>query len=396
MSNTFLSTIKGQITDGYSLAFTRKWPSWVGGVLIAIVALMIFLWNAPWGIAGGYHNWGDWIFYLIGLSDNRPELPWLHTLSVSNAGIFIGGLASALLSRQFKFRRAPGLEYIKALVGGTLMGIGAALAGGCNVGGFYSAVSGFDIGGYAMMIGLGIGSFIGLKYLLWEMEHLPAKQAAPPSLPSPGHGPDWEKIKPYIGALIATAVVAAFYAYSAFGQALYGGLLFFGFLIGLFMHRSRFCFVRSFREPFMTGDADMVRAVAISLIIYGCGSAVIKFMYIQDPHMGVFHPFWLGSLAGGLIFGIGMLVAGGCASSALWRAAEGHSKLMVTVITFAITNAASHNFLEWAGLKGKLGTPHFLPDLISWQFALPLFVLFFLVWIMIANWNEEAEKFVIF
>ena len=90
-------------------------------------------------------------------------------------------------------------------------------------------------------------------------------------------------------------------------------LLFFGALIGLIMHRSRFCFVRAFRCPFMTGDAEMVKIVAMSLMIYGMGTAVIKWAWIQEPSMGVNHNFWIGSLLGGVIFGIGMLLAGGCA-----------------------------------------------------------------------------------
>jgi uncharacterized membrane protein YedE/YeeE len=162
------------------------------------------------------------------------------------------------------------------------------------------------------------------------------------------------------------------------------------------MHRSRFCFVRAFREPFMTGDSEMVRSVALSLIIYGCGSAVIKWSYIQPPNMGVFHPFWFGSLIGGLIFGIGMLLAGGCASSTLWRSGEGHTKLMATLLTFAVTNSACQTFLTATGLKEMLGKGRFLPDIVSWQFTMPLFIAFLLAWIFIADWNEKTEKLVIF
>jgi len=264
MSNNFFADIKEQTKGGYDLVFGTKWPAWVGGILLAIVALMIFLWDYTWGIAGGYHNWGDWIFHLAGVKARPDTLPWLHHLSVSNAGILLGALASALLGHQFKFRRAPKLEYAKGLVGGALMGSGAALAKGCNVGGFFSAVAMLDIGGYAMMAGLIIGAFIGLKYLLWEMEHLPQASAAPADESKAGKI-DWEAIKPYIGGLIVIAVIAAFYLYASYDKTVVGGLLFFGFLIGLIMHRSRFCYVQAFRDPFMTGEAKMVRAVAISI-----------------------------------------------------------------------------------------------------------------------------------
>ena len=93
---------------------------------IAVLALLISLWQGPWGIATGYRNWGDWVYYLAGLTGKRPVTPWLNTMSVSNFGLFAGALASALMSRQFKIRRAPGIEYAKGLAGGILMGAGAA------------------------------------------------------------------------------------------------------------------------------------------------------------------------------------------------------------------------------------------------------------------------------
>ena len=392
---SFIGAMAAELRQGYDAMFKRQWPSWLGGILIAVVALMIFLWSVPWGIAGGYRNWGDWIFFLGGSGTARPEFPWLHTLSVSNFGIFIGALASALLSREFKLRRAPKIEYVKGAIGGILMGTGAALASGCNVGGFYTAVGIFSFGGYAMMVGLGIGAYLGLRYLLWEMEHLPQKAAVKPVAAQVKAGWDWSKAHPYFGALILVAIMGAFYAYAALGQAQIGGLLIFGLLIGIIMHRSRFCFVRAFREPFMTGDADMVRAVAISLAVYGFGSAVIKYAYIQPPDMGVFH-HWGGSFSGGLIFGIGMLLAGGCASSTLWRAAEGHTKLMVALLFFAAANPVAHNVIDAIHLKARLGKAYFLPSVLGWPIAIPVFILILLAWVLIANWNEKSEKFVIF
>ena len=393
---TFIKSSAEDIRDGYKAVFESKWPSWLAGIFLAILALLIFLWNVPWGIANGYRNWGDWMLYLLRISDIQPEMaPWLHSLSVTNFGLLAGAFASALLSRQFRFRKAPAIEYAKGIIGGILMGTGAVLAHGCNVGGFYTAVGVFSMGGYSMMIGLGVGAFIGLRYLLWEMEHLPQKNAqAAPSNKAPKI--NWTRKKPYIGGLIILTGILAFYLYAAYGQAQIGGLLFFGMLIGIVMHRSRFCFVRAFREPFMTGDAEMVKAVAISLILYGLGSAVIKWSWIQPPEMGVFHPFWVGSLIGGLIFGIGMLLAGGCASSTLWRAGEGHAKLMLTLISFALTNSMVGKWVDSTGIEALLGSGVFLPKLLSWQATLPIFLGIVLVWVLWAAWNEKSEKFVIF
>jgi hypothetical protein len=146
----------------------------------------------------------------------------------------------------------------------------------------------------------------------------------------------------------------------------------------------------------MTGDAELVRVVAMSLIIYGLGSAVIKWSYLQPEEMGVYHPFWLGSLSGGVIFGIGMLLAGGCASSTLWRIGEGHTKLILTLIGFALTNSEVNNLLKTTGIDEKLGKGVFMPEVFTWSLGLPLFLLFLIFWALVAIWNEKTEKFVIF
>ena len=52
------------------------------------------------------------------------------------------------------------------------MGIGSALSFGCNIGGFFSATSALSMAGPAMMIGLIFGSFVGLKFLVWEITYL--------------------------------------------------------------------------------------------------------------------------------------------------------------------------------------------------------------------------------
>ena len=175
-----------------------------------------------------------------------------------------------------------------------------------------------------------------------------------------------------------------------------GGLIFFGLLLGIVFHRSRFCFVRAFRDPYMTGESEMIKAIALSLLVYGFGSAVIKWSYIQPPNMGVVQPFWLGTLLGGTIFGIGMVLAGGCGTSTLWRAGEGHIKLMITLVFFALSNSVVDKIKDNTNLASKLGSKLFMPDVLSWQIAIPVFLAILLVWVLLADWNEKTEKFVIF
>lgn len=396
-SDSFILSVQQEFRKTYIAIFEQDWPSWLAAILIAILAIFMLLWEGPWGITGGYRNLGDWLWYLMGIYAQKPQtLPWLHTMSVSDFGLIGGALVSALMSRQFKIRRAPIWEYVKGFAGGILMGAGSVLAAGCNVGGFFTACGMLDIGGIAMMIGLGLGAFIGLKLLLLEMEHVPQHWTVIDSEEAKPSTINWDRVQPVLGFVAVFLIILGFYLYSALDLTQIGGLLFLGSLIGFTMHRSRFCFVRAFRCPFMTGEAEMVKAVALSLMIYGSGTAIIKWSYLQEPSMGVYHNFWFGSFVGGIVFGIGMLLAGGCGSSTLWRVGEGHVKLMITLITFALTNSAVAALLDKYDLTDHLGKGIFMPKIFTWYATLPLFIIYFLLWALWAIWNEKTEKFVIF
>jgi uncharacterized membrane protein YedE/YeeE len=394
---TFWGSVKEEAGEDYTSLFEKEWPPWAGGILLAFVAVIMFLWARPWGVAAGLRNWGDWLFYGLGFYGTSPTSPLLHTTSVMNIGLLIGALASALISRQFAVRRARPLEYAKGLVGGILMGVGAALARGCNVGGFYSAIGSLSLGGVAMMLGLAIGAYIGLRYWIWEMNHLPQKPMADTG--SSGKSEpviDWKKVQPYIGVILILLVLLAYQVYASLHYTKIGGLLFFGLLIGIIMHRSRFCFCRAFRCPFMTGDASVAKAVAISIFIYAFAVLFIKWKGIQPEMMGVYQPFWMGSFIGGVIFGIGMLLAGGCGSGTLWRTAEGHMKLWLALVAFACSQSLMHAFLRKTDLLGKLGKGVFMPDVFTWQLTIPFLAVILIVWYLVTAWNEKTDRFVVF
>ncbi len=395
---TFFGSIREDSRKNYVTLFETEWPLWVGGLLLAFISIMMILWARPWGVAAGIRNWGDWFFYLVSLRSVQPTSPLLHTTSVMNIGLLAGALASSLLGRQFAIRFAPGREYVKGLAGGILMGIGATLARGCNVGGFYSAIGQLSLGGFAMMIGLMIGAYIGYRYWLWEMAHLPAKKfkIAPPSDKKRKPKIDWSKVQPILGVIVVVMVLAANQIYFNLHYSKIGGLILFGLLIGFVMHRSRFCFVRAFRCPFMTGDSDMIKVVAMSLFIYAFGTIIIKWQGFRPEMIGVYQPFWFGSLIGGLIFGIGMVIAGGCGSGTLWRAGEGHTKLWVALAGFALSQSLFHSFLKKIDIMDKLGQALFMPDVFTWQFTMPVLGIILLAWVVVAAWNEKTEKFVTF
>ena len=392
MSDTKETSVMGGILkDAYATVFYNNWPVWLGGILIGIMSVITFAWARPWGVAGGLRNWGDWFFHQIGVYSQAPVSPLLSTNSILVIGLLWGAFGSSLLSKQFAIRKAPGRELVKGVVGGCCMGVGSAMAGGCNVGGFYIATSALSLGGIAMMVGLIGGAYLGLKYLYWEMAHTTSKPV------TGGAGSkSLMAAEPYIGALVFLgAIVAAwFYAQKAYAQV--GGLLLCGIAFGLIIQRARFCFVRCFRDPFMTGEGEMARAVAYSTAIGIIGFAALKWTGLRGEDVYITQTFWFGSLVGGVIFGFGMLLSGGCGSGSVWRAGEGHVKLMVAVVFFALTNSLFKTLMNSSeGLKKLIGFRFYLPDYIGYAWTVILLLLIFAVYALAATWNEETDKFTV-
>jgi len=389
------SVLGGILKRGYAAVFYENWPIWFGGVLLGLTSVITFAWARPFGVVGGLRNWGDWFFHLVGVYGNSPESPLISTGSILTLGLLWGAFASALLAKQFALRWAPPFELLKGAVGGTLMGIGSAMAGGCNVGGFYMAISAMSASGFAMMAGLVAGAYVGLRYLYWELEHIPTGAAGG----APGEktkGFSWLQVEPFVGAaaLLAAAVFAWVYTRQAYTRT--GGLLLCGMAFGLIIQRSRFCFVRGFRDPFMNGEGEVAKAIALSIIISLLGFAALKWSGLRNETVYVPQAFWLGGLVGGAIFGFGMVVAGGCGSGTVWRVGEGQIKLMVALVCFSLSTSLMEAWINASErLTALMGHSVFLPDVMRYKWTLILTVVVMLAYYLAAAWNEETEKFVV-
>ena len=389
------SVLKSNFRQGYAALFYRQWPALTGGLLLGLLSILIVAWSRPWGIVGGIRNWADWLFYGLSLYPQKPENPFLFSSSVMDIGFLLGTFASALMAKEFALSLAPGWEITKGFLAGIFMGVGSALAMGCNVGAFYTPLINLSASGFPMLIGLIIGAYLGLRYLLWELEKFPSKpapfQTKKPEEPSF----DWKTVQPFLGAAVFIGLIVWAYLYSGRAYTEIGGLLLFGAAFGLTLQRCRFCYVRAFRDPFMTGEASIAKAIALSIIIGAVGVAVLKWGGLRPEGLYVIPGFWWGSLVGGTVFGFGMVIAGGCGSGTLWRVAEGQLKLWAVLFTFATTNSLMNILLRTTGWRQKLGRAVFLPDYFGWGGALLFLSLIMLLWYLITTWNEESNKFTV-
>lgn len=85
----------------------------------------------------------------------------LFLLSLFSLGLIAGSLLSAILQGEFRLRSRLSLSrFFLALCGGLLMGYGAYIARGCNIGAMVGGIASFSLHGWIFGISLCVGVFI--------------------------------------------------------------------------------------------------------------------------------------------------------------------------------------------------------------------------------------------
>jgi uncharacterized membrane protein YedE/YeeE len=139
--------------------FKTPYPWWVAGLAIGvlntvawIVSAYIAQRNYPMGITKG---WGDLLLFV-------PSWDLFLVL-----GIVVGAFIAAIISKEFKIRvPKDAMTLVKQAIGGFLMGFGAVLAAGCNVGNFLSGIPMGSVGSLVVGICIILGCWI-MTYILF-------------------------------------------------------------------------------------------------------------------------------------------------------------------------------------------------------------------------------------
>ena len=114
-------------------------------------------------------------------------------------------------------------------------------------------------------------------------------------------------------------------------------LWFLGMAAGFTLQRSRFCFASAFRDLFLFGSGRIMYGILVGLAVASTGFAIIMHGAVPFPTFGALPPeahilpVGLTTVLGGLFFGFGMVLSGGCVSGSLYRMAEGYVGSWVAV-----------------------------------------------------------------
>lgn len=195
---------------------------------------------------------------------------------------------------------------------------------------------------------------------------------------------------PFAVILLAALVAAAFFLQMQGNNM--GWFFVTGLIFGYILQRSRFCFTASMRDPFLTGSTILTRAVLAAFAMTTIGFAAIKYGYFRNglpiPGMAYVVPISLATVLGAFMFGVGMVIAGGCGSGTLMRVGEGFYMQVLSLVFFIAGNFwGAHDFGWWKDHVINHGKSIFLPDVFGWFWAVVIqLVVIWLIYI-------AAEKY---
>lgn len=161
---------------GASIAPSK--PMLIGALAIGVFAIVVFVAGGhPWSVTFGFTVWGGKIASAIGFDLSGAEFwQWpgpkralsesvlTDTSSLTDFGMILGAMAAAAVSRPFA--RAPWPPWrslAAAAIGGLLIGWGARLGFGCNIGAFVGGVASGSLHGWIWLAAALAGSAIGIR-----------------------------------------------------------------------------------------------------------------------------------------------------------------------------------------------------------------------------------------
>lgn len=107
-----------------------------------------------------------------------------------------------------------------------------------------------------------------------------------------------------------------------------------GVAFGYALQRGRFCTNTGFRDILLTRDTTLFRAWALAVVVQLAGVTALVgsgLLPVSVP------PLWVAAnVLGGLAFGVGMVLAGGCSSGTCYRVGEGMAGSLLALLTFGL------------------------------------------------------------
>jgi uncharacterized membrane protein YedE/YeeE len=154
------------------------WPLLAGAVALAVLNFAtLALSGRPWGVTSAFALWGakgfaslgidvaNWKYWTAGPNAAALAAPASHDVTtVMDIGIVLGAMAAASLAGRYApVWRIPLRSLLAAVIGGLLLGYGARLAYGCNIGAYFSGIVSGSLHGWLWLVCAFAGNVLGTK-----------------------------------------------------------------------------------------------------------------------------------------------------------------------------------------------------------------------------------------
>ena len=163
-------------------AIKGPWPLFLGAILLAMLNfLMLNIAGHPWSVTFAFGLWGAKIADFIGIdvanwafwNFNYPKIALKNSIfadhtSISNIGVVLGALIASSFAGSFSQKTTTNYKILlAAILGGFLMGFGARLAFGCNIGALFSGIASGSLHGWIWFLFAFVGTYFGTKARRW-------------------------------------------------------------------------------------------------------------------------------------------------------------------------------------------------------------------------------------
>ena len=291
-----------------------------------------------WAVTGEFTRWGGQLLQLVGVHSEEwgyyklihlEGTPLTRIDGMMIIGMFGGCFAAALWANNVKLRFPRSrIRILQAVAGGIIAGFGARLAMGCNLAAFFTGIPQFSLHAWFFAIATAIGTWFGARFTLLPIFRIPVKMQKVSQASPLTQKPDQARRRFRLGMVVFFAMIA-WGLLTAADRPKLGLALLFGVGFGLLIERAQICFTSAFR-------------------------AIGIFSYVQlgmEPKI-----MWAGpnAVIGGLLFGFGIVLAGGCETGWMYRAVEGQ----VHYWWVGLGNVIGSTILAyyWDGLSPALAT----------------------------------------
>lgn len=392
-----------QFRQTYMVNFWRPTPAVIA--LGVLAAYYFGITGTYWAVTGEFTRWGGHILQFFGVDISNwgyYKIMKMEGTSLTRIdgvmiiGMFAGCIAAAFWGNNVKLRMpASNIRIAQALIGGIIAGFGARLGMGCNLASLFTGIPQFSVHAWFFTIAMIIGVYLGTKVTM--LPFFQSKIKLQKVSCSKELQKDETQIKSFFKfgtfVFIAAIIWALYLIFFANSQKL-GIAVLFGCAFGLLIAKAQICFTSAFRDIFTTGRNELAIAIIIGMAVSTIG--VFSYIMIGTPAKIM----WAGpnAILGGLLFGFGIVLAGGCECGWMYRAVEGQVHFWIVGIgnvigatflaftwdSFSISLATSWpkiNLLESFGSYGGLFMNYIL-----------LFLLFLLILKLERNYKQKIKN----